>query len=265
MFRILSGSEYTLSACASIPRLPSLPQPLPPAPLLVPLLFCFSFCLSLPLHQPVFHCLVSRSVLPMAQPLSAEYIPQQLDAADNGPTGERGLGCRVLVGAMAGAIAGYGYHRYKRAQRKKNIRCRDGSTREIECDVMVDEHDRELPNQVWDETGRNITPDTPMLSQPPLPGTPEYKGSPAPFSRQYYRQAYPQPYPGYPHHANHLPPPHFHHHHTLRQQLSCSQNSLQPHQLQTQASLPSMAICRSPAHLSMGIAPGPEQTAPYQY
>jgi hypothetical protein len=89
----------------------------------------------------------------MSQPNA--YVPQQLDA--DGEEGDRGLGKKLLVGAVAGAAAGFGYNKYKKHQRKKHVTCADGKTREIDCDVMVDEHGNEISNQQWDERGRNIT------------------------------------------------------------------------------------------------------------
>jgi len=97
--------------------------------------------------------------------------PQQFEA--EGQDGERGIGKKLLIGAgvvAAGVavigVAAYGIHRYRRSKRRKTVRCSDGKTREIECDVMVDEHDRELPNQRFDENGNNITPETALPAAP---------------------------------------------------------------------------------------------------
>jgi hypothetical protein len=91
------------------------------------------------------------------------YPGQQLDTTEQ--DGERGLGKKLLIGAGVAAVAvaaigvtAYGVSRYRRSKRRKQVRCSDGRTRDIECDVMIDEQGRELPNQQFDENGNNITP-----------------------------------------------------------------------------------------------------------
>merc|ERR1712137_381507 len=72
-----------------------------------------------------------------------------------GPDGDRGLGKALLAGAGA-AIAGMGaYAVYsKTIKKKKQVKTKHGKTREIDCDVLVDQNGNELPGQEFDENGR---------------------------------------------------------------------------------------------------------------
>lgn len=86
---------------------------------------------------------------------------------EGGEDGERGIGKKLLIGAGVAAVAvgvigvgAYAYKRHQRTKRRKAVRCSDGKTRDIDCDVMIDENGRELPNQQFDENGNNITPES---------------------------------------------------------------------------------------------------------
>jgi hypothetical protein len=143
------------------------------------------------------------------QPQQGGYAPQQFDAT-GGQDGERGLGLRLFTGAVAGAVAGYGYHRYKRhVKKKKQVKCADGRTREIECDVMVDEHDRELPDQAFDEHGRNITAPPAQQQQQQHNNSDQIQGAPWDQQQQQQQPGYPpQPY-GYPPQCYQQQQPHY--------------------------------------------------------
>merc|ERR1712108_69036 len=75
-----------------------------------------------------------------------------------GADGDRGLGKALLMGAGA-AIAGVtAYAVYSKAtkKKKKKVKTKNGKTREINCDVLVDPSGNELPGQEFDESGRCI-------------------------------------------------------------------------------------------------------------
>merc|ERR1712233_209090 len=57
--------------------------------------------------------------------------------------------------AVAGMAA---YAAYSKTVKKKE-KTKHGKTREVDCDVMVDESGREIPGQEFDETGRCINAD----------------------------------------------------------------------------------------------------------
>jgi hypothetical protein len=85
-------------------------------------------------------------------------------------------------------------HQPERTQRKKKtVQCSDGQSRDIDCDVELDEYGNEIAGQQWDEHGNNITPHD-QLQQPyfpqPKPGTAEYRDSPAPFAQNYEHSMY---------------------------------------------------------------------------
>merc|ERR1719282_395876 len=65
---------------------------------------------------------------------------------------DRGLGKAILAGL--GGIATY--TAYKKLKKKKHVKTKHGKTREIDCDVLVDEQGNELPGQEFDESGRCI-------------------------------------------------------------------------------------------------------------
>ena len=74
---------------------------------------------------------------------------------------ERGLGKALLIGAGAAAAGVTAYIAYKKAtkKKKKKVKTKKGKTREIDCDVLVDESGNELPGQEFDESGRCINED----------------------------------------------------------------------------------------------------------
>merc|ERR1711974_167320 len=73
--------------------------------------------------------------------------------------GDRGLGKALLIGAgsaIAG-VAAYGvYSKATKKKKKKKVKTKNGKTREINCDVLVDPNGEELPGQEFDESGRCI-------------------------------------------------------------------------------------------------------------
>merc|ERR1711879_34055 len=71
--------------------------------------------------------------------------------------GERGLGKAFLAGV--GGIASYVAYKKISKKTKKHVKTKDGKTREIDCDVLVDESGNELPGQEFDESGRCINED----------------------------------------------------------------------------------------------------------
>merc|ERR1712108_133576 len=78
-----------------------------------------------------------------------------------GADGDRGLGKALLMGAGS-AIAGVtAYAVYSKAtkKKKKKVKTKNGITREINCDVLVDSNGNELPGQEFDESGRCINED----------------------------------------------------------------------------------------------------------
>ena len=88
-------------------------------------------------------------------PYGAPGAPQQF-----GPNGEplqdgdRGLGKALLIGAGA-AIAGVSaYAVYSKAtkKKKKKVKTKNGKSREIDCDVLVDPNGNELAIQQFDES-----------------------------------------------------------------------------------------------------------------
>jgi hypothetical protein len=56
------------------------------------------------------------------------------------------------------AVAPQNVKRYVHQQVPKNIKCADGKVRRMDCDVIFDENGHEIPDQVWEESGRNVTP-----------------------------------------------------------------------------------------------------------
>merc|ERR1711963_954248 len=113
--------------------------------------------------------------------------------------GDRGLGKALLVGAGA-AIAGMGaYGIYsKTAKKKKHVKTKHGKTREIDCDVLVDQNGHEIPGQEFDENGRCIN-ENEVLSR-------AGNGQPQPYGANYqaptlYQQNYAQPPQPYGHGA----------------------------------------------------------------
>mmetsp|Transcript_115298 Transcript_115298/g.172314 ORF Transcript_115298/g.172314 Transcript_115298/m.172314 type:complete len:158 (+) Transcript_115298:11-484(+) len=74
---------------------------------------------------------------------------------------DRGLGKALLIGAGAAVAGVAAYAAYKKTtkKKKKKIKTKKGKTREINCDVLVDEQGNELPGQEFDETGRCINED----------------------------------------------------------------------------------------------------------
>merc|ERR1712125_159585 len=81
------------------------------------------------------------------------------DGQPIGPDGDRGIGKALLIGAGA-AVAAMGtyavYSKVSKNKKKKKVKTKSGKTREITCDVLVDETGRELPGQEFDESGRCI-------------------------------------------------------------------------------------------------------------
>merc|ERR1712130_381262 len=78
----------------------------------------------------------------------------------NAPDGDRGLGKALLVGAGAAVAGMAAYAAYSKTwKKKKKVKTKHGKTREVDCDVMVDESGREIPGQEFDETGRCINAD----------------------------------------------------------------------------------------------------------
>merc|ERR1711907_930927 len=76
--------------------------------------------------------------------------------------GDRGLGKKLAIGVGVAAlavgaavVAGGVYHYSKKQKKKKKVKV-NGKTREIDCDVLVDDRGIELPGQEFDESGRCI-------------------------------------------------------------------------------------------------------------
>merc|ERR1712137_1300700 len=76
--------------------------------------------------------------------------------------GDRGLGKKIAIGVGVAAlavgaavVAGGVYHYSKKQKKKKKVKV-NGKTREIDCDVLVDDRGIELPGQEFDESGRCI-------------------------------------------------------------------------------------------------------------
>jgi len=136
-----------------------------------------------------------------------------------GPDGDRGLGKALLIGAGA-AIAGMGaYAVYSKTtkKKKKKVKTSSGKTREIDCDVLVDQNGNELPGQSFDDSGRCVNENEvlsraansgqiPAGGQQPQPYGANYQGPPQaqPYGQPGYGQppqsyGQPQPYgqPGY--------------------------------------------------------------------
>merc|ERR1712100_727608 len=80
------------------------------------------------------------------------------DGQPMGPDGDRGLGKALLIGAGAAvaAIGTYAVYSKVTSKKKKKVKTKNGKTREIDCDVLVDSTGRELPGQEFDEYGRCV-------------------------------------------------------------------------------------------------------------
>ena len=73
---------------------------------------------------------------------------------------DRGLGKALLLGAGAAVAAVGAYAAYKKTtKKKKRVKTKKGKTREIDCDVLVDDSGNELPGQEFNEKGRCINED----------------------------------------------------------------------------------------------------------
>merc|ERR1712137_568153 len=73
--------------------------------------------------------------------------------------GDRGLGKKLAIGAGVAAlavgtavVAGGIYHHHKKQKKKKTVYV-NGKSRDIDCDVFVDDRGIELPGQQFDERG----------------------------------------------------------------------------------------------------------------
>merc|ERR1712000_341458 len=73
--------------------------------------------------------------------------------------GDRGLGKKLAIGAGVAAlavgtavVAGGIYHHHKKQKKKKTVYV-NGKSRDIDCDVLVDDRGIELPGQQFDERG----------------------------------------------------------------------------------------------------------------
>uniref|UniRef100_A0A7S4MJ16 Uncharacterized protein n=1 Tax=Vannella robusta TaxID=1487602 RepID=A0A7S4MJ16_9EUKA len=71
---------------------------------------------------------------------------------------DRGLGKMMLAGL--GGIAAYQGYKKITKKKKKHVKTKHGKSREIDCDVLVDESGNELPGQEFDESGRCINEDS---------------------------------------------------------------------------------------------------------
>merc|ERR1712137_764677 len=77
--------------------------------------------------------------------------------------GDRGLGKKLAIGAGVAAlavgtavVAGGIYHHHKKQKKKKTVYV-NGKSRDIDCDVLVDDRGIELPGQQFDERGVCVT------------------------------------------------------------------------------------------------------------
>merc|ERR1712232_584591 len=108
------------------------------------------------------------------------------DGQPMGPDGDRGLGKALLIGAGAAvaAIGTYAVYSKVTSKKKKKVKTKNGKTREIDCDVLVDSTGRELPGQEFDEYGRCVN-ENEVLSRaansgqiPPANGGPPQQAAP---------------------------------------------------------------------------------------
>eukprot|EP01023_Acetabularia_acetabulum_P055638 TRINITY_DN6439_c0_g1_i3.p3 TRINITY_DN6439_c0_g1~~TRINITY_DN6439_c0_g1_i3.p3 ORF type:complete len:199 (+),score=44.28 TRINITY_DN6439_c0_g1_i3:53-598(+) len=135
-------------------------------------------------------------------PPAGAYPQYGPDGQPIGPDGDRGLGKALLIGAGA-AVAAMGtyavYSKVSKNKKKKKVKTKSGKTREITCDVLVDETGRELPGQEFDESGRCVN-ENEVLSRaantgqiPPANGGPPQQA--APYGSGMYNSAPPMSSP----------------------------------------------------------------------
>ena len=130
---------------------------------------------------------------PYGAPPGAYGAPQMgPNGQPMGPDGDRGLGKALLIGAGAAvaAIGTYAVYSKVTNKKKKKVKTKNGKTREIDCDVLVDSTGRELPGQQFDESGRCVNENEvlsraansgqipPASSAPQQPAMPYGSGAP---------------------------------------------------------------------------------------
>merc|ERR1711934_1222926 len=96
----------------------------------------------------------------------------------------------IGAGAAIAGVTAYAVYSKATKKKKKKVKTKNGKTREINCDVLVDPSGNELPGQEFDESGRCIN-ENEVLSRA------ANSGQIPPAQNQQPRQGYGAPQQGY--------------------------------------------------------------------